>query len=72
VKIVEKPVPVEIVRYERVSVPADLTAEVAKQPIPDALSYGDAVLLWSRDRAAVDRCNGRLRAIRSLNDEVAD
>lgn len=68
VKVVEKPVPVEIVRYERVSVPADLTAPGQKQTIPARISYGEAILLWAEDRATIDRVNGQLRAIRSLED----
>jgi hypothetical protein len=65
-RIVEKPVPYEVVRYETVPVPAELTSECEKRPIPEDLTYGEALALWAEDRASMDVCNGRLRAIRGL------
>jgi hypothetical protein len=67
-RIVEKPVPVEVVRVERVPVPADLLIRHIKVTIPPTLTYGEAIQLWAEDRAIVDKLNGQLQAIEVLND----
>ena len=64
--LVEVPVPVEIVRVERVPVPADLLVTEAPAEIPQGLTYGEAIHLWSIDRAALETVNGRLEAVRVL------
>lgn len=65
-RIVEKPVPVEVVRVEVVPIPAELLHVEHKQSIPDQITYGQAIELWSEDRATIDILNGRLDAIRIL------
>jgi len=64
--LVDRPVPVEIVKMERVSVPADLLVTQEPAEIPEGLTYGDALHLWSIDRAALETVNGRLEAVRAL------
>lgn len=67
VRVVEKPVTVEVVRERMLPVPADLLVPCYVQPIPETLTYGEAIELWAKDRAATAECNGRLRAIQSLD-----
>jgi len=64
--LVDRPVPVEIVKVERVSVPSDLLVTETPAEIPEGLTYGDALHLWSIDRAALETVNGRLEAVRAL------
>jgi hypothetical protein len=64
--LVEVPVPVEIVRVERIPVPADLLVTEAPSQIPDGLTYGAALHLWSIDRASLEVVNGRIEAVRVL------
>lgn len=65
-EVVERPVPVEVVKYEQVPVPADLLSPIPPQVVPDALSFAQALELWIEDREAIERLNGRLRAIQEL------
>jgi hypothetical protein len=65
-RLIEKPVPVEIVRVEYVRIPLDMLHVESKQAIPESLTYGQAVELWSEDRATIDRQNARLKAISEL------
>lgn len=58
---------IEIVKWT--PVPADLTEEVPKTVIPDSLTYGEAIDLWSQDRVGLDVANGRLRGIQELSDD---
>lgn len=67
-RVIEKPVPVEVVRIERTLVPGEFLVLHPKTEIPEDLTYGDALQLWSEDRAIIDRQNGQLRAIQTLND----
>ena len=63
----EKPVPVPgptVIEY--IDVPADLLVMHQKSTIPEAVTYGDVVLLWSLDRATIDILLGQLQAIESL------
>jgi hypothetical protein len=64
--LVEVPVPVEVVRVERIPVPADLLVTEAPAEIPQGLTFGDALYLWSVDRAALETVNGRIEAVRAL------
>jgi hypothetical protein len=64
--LVEVPVPVEVVRVERISVPADLLVTEAPAEIPEGLTYGQALHLWSIDRTALETVNGRIEAVRVL------
>jgi hypothetical protein len=66
--LVDRPVPVEVVRVEYVQIPTDLTVERPKAPVPPDLNYGEAIALWSEDRARIDTLNGQIRAIRSLEN----
>lgn len=68
-EIVEKPVPVEVVKTEFVPVPADLVAEIPKNTVPDGLTFADALELWSEDRAIIDTLNARLRGIQGLSED---
>lgn len=65
-RIVEKPVPVEIVKTEYVPIPTDLLRVEPKQVVPEQLTYGQAIELWAEDRASLEKVNGRLKAVGSL------
>ena len=65
-RLVEKPVPVEVVRVEYIPIPADMFHMEQKQTIPETLTYGQAIELWSEDRATIEALNARLRAIQAL------
>jgi hypothetical protein len=67
-KVVEKPVLVETVRVERVPVPADLLALHQPTTIPESMTYGEAMQLWSADRGIIHTLLGQIEAIRSLNE----
>lgn len=71
-KIVPLPVPVEIEVVKWTPIPDDLTEEIPKQAIPDELTYGEAIDLWSQDRSSLDTVNGRLRGIQELSDDETD
>ena len=68
-RIVERPVPVEVVRVETLPVPQDLLSQCAKQPVPESMTYGEALAAWSKDRSCIDILNTRIDAIRMLGDE---
>lgn len=68
-RVITKPVVVETTKIERVLVPADLLVQHQKTTIPEALTYGEAIELWSLDRASIEKQNGQLKAIESLNEE---
>jgi hypothetical protein len=51
---------------ERIPVPTDLLVTEAPAEIPEGLTYGQAIHLWSIDRAALETVNGRLEAVRVL------
>ena len=69
VRIVEKPVVVEVVKFKRVPVPAEHLVLHHKTTLPATLTYGEAIQLWAADRAIIDTQNGQLEAIGVLNDE---
>jgi len=68
-RIIEKPVPVEVVRVERIPIPADLLVLHNKTTIPETVTYGETLQLWAADRGIIDTLLGQLDAIRSLNNE---
>jgi hypothetical protein len=68
-KIIEKPVPVYIDRVEYIPVPYDLTIKRNKTAIPETLTYGEALELWSVDRATIETLNGQMEAVESLGQE---
>ena len=70
--IVEVPVLVEVPVTQWREIPPELTRQQSKTTIPDALTYGEALEAWSRDRAAVDKLNGQLLGIKSLSREGSD
>lgn len=51
-------------------IPAHLTApcEATYEPT-GAVTYADVFVLWAKDRAALEACNGQLAGIESLNTE---
>lgn len=67
-RLVEKPVIVEVTTVEWRPIPADMTAPCELSAILDGMTYGDALQNWAADRAAVEACNAKLAAIRSLGD----
>lgn len=69
VKVVEKPVPVEVVRTEYVPVPFQLVRPRQLQTVPDTMTYGDAMILWARDREALRNANAQLIAIGKLGND---
>ncbi len=66
-RVIEKPVPVEVVRDVPIPIPDDLTRPCAKQDIPDGLTYGGALEAWVKDRACVDILNANMKAIETLD-----
>lgn len=68
-KVIEKPVPVPVETIIYQPLPPDLLQECNKQPLPDEITYGEALLLWRADRSTLDRCAAQIRAIRKLGDE---
>ena len=67
--IVEKPVPVPVPGPTKwVDVPRNLVVIRNKTTLPETLSYGESLQLWSADRATIEALNGQLRAIQGLND----
>ena len=67
--VIPKPEIVEIVRTETVPVPEPLTAPIPATVIPAALTYGEALEQWSKDRAIIVALNARLKAIRGLGEQ---
>ena len=67
-RIVDRPVPVEVVRTEYVPVPLSLTEPIAPATIPDNITYGTALTLWAQDRRALLDLNARLLEIRNLKN----
>ena len=51
-----------------VEVPTELLIIRNKSTLPEALSYGEALQLWSADRGTIEALNGQLRAIQGLSD----
>jgi hypothetical protein len=68
-KVAVQPTVVEVVRVERVPVPSDLLALHNPSTIPNELTYGELIQLWSADRGTITILNGQIEAIRSLNEE---
>ena len=71
-RVVEVPVPVEVVRTEYIDVPPDLLRNIAKTSIPNHLTYGEALTQWSQDRATIDKLNALILGIKSLNEQGPD
>ena len=71
-RIVEVPVPVEIIRTEYIPVPGDLLTPLPKATIPNGLTYGQALERWYSDRATIDKLNALLLGIKSLNEQGTD
>lgn len=72
-RIVERPVPVEVPGPTQwIPIPAELLTLHQKSTVPPAITFGDAILLWSIDRAIIDTLNGALSAIGSLNEPEHD
>lgn len=67
--VITKPEIVTITRTERVPIPEPLTDPILPTVIPDALTYGEAIEQWSRDRAIILSLNARLKAVRDLGRE---
>lgn len=67
-RVVTVPEVVEVVKYERIPVPAELLADCVKSLVPSELTYGQALSLWAEDRAKLDTCGGQIEAIGVLND----
>ena len=67
-RVVLKPEIVEVVRVERIGVPADLTRQLDLQRIPDQATYGDLIGILAEERKTVQTLNGRLAAIESLGE----
>ena len=67
-RVVTETVPVEVVKFERVPVPSDLLVLHQKSTIPESVTYGESLQLWSADRTTIDILLGQLRAIQALND----
>ena len=68
-KIVEKPVPVEVIVVKYVPVPDSFLIRREKSTIPNNLTYGEAMQLWIEDRATLDVQNNQLLAIGTLDGQ---
>ena len=69
-RVAVQPTIVEVVRVERVPVPNDLLVLHQPTTIPDELTYGELIQLWSADRGIIHILLGQIEAIRSLNHEL--
>lgn len=69
--MVEKPIPVNIPGpVEYVRIPGRLLIIHTLSDVPDSITYGELIELWAADRASLDKANGQLSAIGSLQSEV--
>jgi hypothetical protein len=59
---------IETIKVERVPVPSVLLGLHNASTIPDSITYGEMVQLWSADRDTIMILNGQILAIRSLNE----
>jgi hypothetical protein len=69
-RVVASPVAVEIegaVQWQ--DIPADLLVFHQKTTIPEELTYGEAMQLWSADRGIIDTLLGQIEGISTLNNE---
>lgn len=71
-RVITKPEIVTVVETRTIPVPVDLTQEAAPTPIPEGLSYGEALSRWAMDRETIRVLNARLRAIAGLSDELVE
>lgn len=67
-RIIDRPVPVEVVRTEYIPVSESLVTPIEPSVIPDKLTYGMALTLWAQDRRAIANLNKQLEEIRSLSN----
>ncbi len=51
---------------EIVAVPGDLLVQHQKTTIPESITYGEAMLLWSGDRSIIDPPDAQIKGIASL------
>ncbi len=69
-RVVIRTIPVEVIVRERIAVPAEHLVTIEPQARPaGSVTYGQAIELWSHDRASIGILNGQLDAIGALNDE---
>ena len=71
-RIVEVPVPVEVVKIQRVQVPDDFLTQHNPVSIPEKVTYGRVLELWAVDRSIIETQNGQLRAIGALNEQEGE
>lgn len=71
-EVVPDPVIVEVVKVERVPVPADLMVRRSPVEIPESVTYGQIIQLHLVDRATIETLNSQLQAIEALNDGSDD
>ena len=72
-RVVTQPEIVEIIKVEKVHVPANLLIQHNKTTIQAGeVTYGEALEYWSLDRAIIDTLNGQIRGIESLNEQSPD
>jgi len=67
-RVITQPEVVEIVRLERVPVPAELLVMHQPTTVPETLTYGESLQLWAEDRSIIQTLLGQLVAIESLNE----
>lgn len=70
-QVIEKPVPVEIVRTEYVPVPDRFLVEHQPSTIPESATYGEVIQLWSSDRDTIKVLLAQIRAIKDLDVDGA-
>ncbi len=78
-RLVQQPVPVRVEVPTPIQIPAELL--IQREPTEIALgdfegfsgvTYGDALILWARDRETIKTLNGQLQAIEDLNESAQE
>ena len=65
-KVVREPEVITQTVREYINVPVHLTRQIDVQNIPDGMTYGEAIAILSKERETVDKLNGQLAGIESL------
>jgi hypothetical protein len=73
-RLIQQPVLAELECPEPNVIPSQLLIQRPLQPIPlgiegfSGITYGDALILWGRDRETITTLNAQLQAIEDLNE----
>jgi hypothetical protein len=67
-RIVEKPVITEIETVRYIPIPPELLILRPTAAIPATITYGEALTLWSADRAIIAALLGQIEGIKVISD----